>query len=295
MLSASAIRKAFLGSFGDGSSLLSGGRWNSWHKFPESRENRCRLHYWWSSLESGQTGSALSAAVFAYNKDDIALLVQAIRAGHQTGYASLIDSQVIELHVSKSDLSHHIRRTDGAQETCAGVQSAIEILNGAAVMDKNQVHLFKDAAAIDHVWENQQKHLECIQDPPGRNMYTITEYMTRNGVCLPRYSNSLKGFHSFLPNIIPGPHCAAVPFQVYLLAGIARWNSDWESASVKGQKGRKHIVYVSPLVHRLNQRCQELFGEVEETNYRPPVPAGDERIGLEYLFSQSSEPKHLRK
>ncbi len=162
-------------------------------------------------------------------------------------------------------------------------------------MDENQVHLFKDAAAIDHVWENQQKHLECIRDPPGRNMYTITKYVTRNGVRLPWYStvrgsNSLEGFHSFLPNMIPGPHCAAVPFQVYLLAGIARWNSDRESASVKGQKGRKHMVYVSPLVHRLNQRCQELFGEVEEANYRPPAPAGDERIGLEYLFAQSSEP-----
>ena len=89
--------------------------------------------------------------------------------------------------------------------------------------------------------------------------------------------------------MIPGPHCAAVPFQVYLLSGIVRWNSDRESASVKGQKGRKHMVYVSPLIDRLNQRCQDLFGEVEESNYRPPVPAGDERIGLEYLFSQSSE------
>ena len=49
-------------------------------------------------------------------------------------------------------------------------------------------------------------------------------------------------------------------------------------------------MYLSPLVHRLNQRCQELFGEVEEVNYRPPVPAGDERIGLEYLFAQSAEP-----
>lgn len=240
--------------------------------------------------------SALSAAVFSYNKDDMALLIQAIRAGHPTKYDSLSDGQIIEMHVSKNDLKHYVRRiTVGAQETFVCVQSAIDILKGAAGMDENQVHLFKDSAAIDRVWENQQKHLECIQDPPGRDMYTITKHVTRNGVRLPHYStvrgsNSLEGFHSFLPSMIPGPHCAAVPFQVYLLAGIARWNSDRESASVKGQKGRKHMVYVSPLIHRLNQRCQELFGEVEEVNYRPPVPAGDERIGLEYLFSQSSEP-----
>lgn len=240
--------------------------------------------------------STLSAAVFAYNKDDMALLLQATRAGHPTKYGSLTDGELMETHVTKYDLSHYVRRiTVGAQETFMRVQSAIDILKGAAGMDENQVHLFKDDAAIDHVWENQQKHLECIQDPPGQDMYTIKKYVTRNGVRLPHYitvreSNSLEGFHSFLPSMIPGPHCAGVPFQVYLLAGIARWNSDRESASVRGQKGSKHMVYLSPLVHRLNQRCQELFGEVEEVNYRPPVPAGDERIGLEYLFAQSAEP-----
>ena len=32
-----------------------------------------------------------------------------------------------------------------------------------------------------------------------------------------------------------------------------------------------------------------LFGEKEEVNFCPPVSAGDEMIGLEYLFSQTSE------
>ncbi|ROL45609.1 hypothetical protein DPX16_17725 [Anabarilius grahami] len=196
--------------------------------------------------------SALSAVVFAYNKDDIALLVQAIRAGHPTGYANLTDSQIIESHVSKYDLSHYVRRiTVGTQETFARVQSAIDIRKGAAGMDENQLHLFKDAAAIDHIWENQQKHIECIQDPPGRNMYTITKYVTRNGVRLPRYStvrrsNSLEGFHSFLPNMIPGPHCAAVPFQVYLLAGIARWNfRQGVSKCQRPEREKAHGVHIS--------------------------------------------------
>ncbi|CAF87773.1 unnamed protein product [Tetraodon nigroviridis] len=89
--------------------------------------------------------------------------------------------------------------------------------------------------------------------------------------------------------MIPGPHCAAVPFQVYLLAGIARWNADRESGSVMGQQGRKHLVYVSPLVQRLNERCQKLFGMPEEANFRAPAPPGVERIGLEYLFAQSTD------
>ncbi|XP_056879706.1 uncharacterized protein LOC130520133 isoform X1 [Takifugu flavidus] len=246
--------------------------------------------------------SALSAAVFSYNKDDVALLLQAVRAGLPDMADSLSDSQLIERHVTKRDLSHYVRRiTVGAQETFVRVQKVIDTLKGPAGMDDNQVHLFKGNDDIDHVWQNQQKHLECIQDPPGRNMYTIKKHVTRNGVSLPRYatdrgSNSLEGFHSFLPSMIPGPHCAAVPFQVYLLAGIARWNADRESASVRGQRGRQHLVYVSPLVHRLNERCQQLFGVVEDANYRAPVPPGGERIGLEYLFCQSTDtfnvPEH---
>uniref|UniRef100_H3CIZ2 Uncharacterized protein n=1 Tax=Tetraodon nigroviridis TaxID=99883 RepID=H3CIZ2_TETNG len=180
--------------------------------------------------------SALSAAVFSYNSEDMALLLQAVRAGHPQKYESLSDGQLIDTHVTKHDLSHYVRRiTVGPQETFVRVQSAIDILKGPAGMDENQIHLFKSADAVDQVWERQQKHLECIQDPPGRNMYTIKKYVTRNGVRLPHYttdrgSNSLEGFHSFLPNMIPGPHCAAVPFQVYLLAGIACHGSTREEA-----------------------------------------------------------------
>ena len=239
--------------------------------------------------------SALAGAVFAYNKDDMALLVKAIRAGFPTKLEALSDAQVIQYHASKYDLKHFVRRiTVGSQETFVRVQNAIEVLKGKAGLDENSIHLFKDEAAIDQVWAAQQKHLECIQDPPGMNMYTLTKHVQRNGVSLPYYttlrgSNSLEGFHAFLPSMIPGPRCAAVPFQVYLLSGIARWNADREYAAVKGQKGRKYRVYTSPLISRLNDRCQKLFGEVEEINFRPPVPIGDEMIGLEFLFSQSDE------
>ena len=239
--------------------------------------------------------SALSAAVFAYNKDDMALLIKAIRAGSTTKYNSLSDGEVIARYVSKDDLKHFVRRvTVGAHETYTRVQSAIDALKGPAGLDENGLSLFKDDAAIDEVWSGQQKHLECIQDPPGMNMYTITKHVTRNAVSIPFYStvrgsNSLEGFHRFLPNMIPGPRCAAVPFQVYLLSGIVRWNSDRESAAVKGKKGRRNLIYASPLISRLNKRCEELFGEVEEVNFRPPMPVGNEQIGLEFLFSQSSD------
>ncbi|XP_066289153.1 uncharacterized protein [Branchiostoma lanceolatum] len=239
--------------------------------------------------------SALSAAVFAYNKEDVGRLVAAIRAGDPTRFNGLTDEDLMASHVTKEQLKHYVRRvTVGAQETFARVEFTIETLKGTAGLDDNQIHLFKDVDAIDKVWGAQQKHIECIQDPPDMPMYTITKYATKNGHRLPYYttvrgSNSLEGFHKFLPDMIPGPHCAAIPFQVYLLSGIARWNANREAGSVLGLKGRRNTVYTNPLIHRLNERGKRFFGEEEEVNFRPPVPVGEEKIGLEYLFAQSSE------
>lgn len=52
-----------------------------------------------------------------------------------------------------------------------------------------------------------------------------------------------------------GPHCAARPYQVYLMSGIARWNSDRSLDAVFGGKGQNHRKYSAPLIHRLNTRC----------------------------------------
>lgn len=85
------------------------------------------------------------------------------------------------------------------------------------------------------------------------------------------------------------PHCAARPYQVYQISGIARWNSDRSSDAVYGGKGRRHRVYSAPLIDRLNTRCQQLFGETVEDNFRAPANVmSNELLGLEYLFSQST-------
>ncbi|PIK48555.1 hypothetical protein BSL78_14580 [Apostichopus japonicus] len=135
--------------------------------------------------------SALSAAVFAYHNGDMAVLVKAIRAGSRNGYENLPDGQIIAKYVSKDDLKHFVRRvTVGAQATFAQVQNTIDVLTGPAGLDENGISLFKDKDAIHQDWTTQQKHLECIQDPAGMNMYTVTKHVTRNGVSMPFYVNS---------------------------------------------------------------------------------------------------------
>lgn len=56
-----------------------------------------------------------------------------------------------------------------------------------------------------------------------------------------------------------------------------------------GGRGRHNRVYSAPLIDRLNSRCQQLFGETVEENFRAPADVqSDELLGLEYLFSQST-------
>ncbi|XP_049334369.1 uncharacterized protein LOC111194625 [Astyanax mexicanus] len=216
--------------------------------------------------------------------------------------STVSDEVVVRHHISREQLKHHVRRvTLGAQETFRLVHLAIEELKGPAGLDENGVSLFKTPEVIDEVWAAQQRHLECLQDPPDMSMYRVARTTTINNVDVPFYkclrgSNSMEGFHKSLPNMIPGPHCAARPYQVYLISGIARWNSDRTSDAVFGGKGRHHRMYSAPLIDRLNARCQQLFGEPVEENFRASADVHSaELLGLEYLFSQSSgEPFSLQ-
>ena len=51
-------------------------------------------------------------------------------------------------------------------ETFRLVDHAIEVLKGDAGLDENGIPLFKSNDATDEIWMCQQRHLECIQDPP---------------------------------------------------------------------------------------------------------------------------------
>ncbi|XP_056319082.1 uncharacterized protein si:ch211-243p7.3 [Danio aesculapii] len=269
--------------------------------------------------------SALAGAVLACNRADLELLIKAVRAQDLTAFDSVADEDMVRLYVSREQLKHHVRRvTLGAQETFQLIQRAIDELKGPAGMDQSGVSLFKSTEAIDGVWEAQQRHLECIQDPPEMSMYRVAGSANINGVDVPYYkclrgNNSLEGFYKTLPYMIPGsrsthnlnvvvwspkqspipllvtvkdsssPHCAAHPFHVHLISGIARWNSDRSPHAVFGVKKQMHRSYSAPLIERLNTRCRQLFGEhVEENVCVPAAVTSNERLGLEYLFSQST-------
>ena len=235
--------------------------------------------------------SALYEAVFSYNKDDLALLVKSIRAGLPIYLKLISDTEILKNHTKKAQLDAHVRHTTrGVNETYARVQEVIDKFKGSAGMEFN-THLFKDDNIIDEVWAKQCKHLECIQDPPGMNMYSVVKYVNCNGISLPKYK-SIRGncisdkFNLFLQKDIPGTVCTVDEFQVYLITGIAKWNIARKSESVLGQNEHIYPYYKIPLIDRMNRKHLRSYGEALYPTFRPPLPLGIELIGFEYLFDQ---------
>ena len=87
------------------------------------------------------------------------------------------------------------------------------------------------------IWTEQLKHVSCIKNPPGVELYTITGHLRKGGVMLAVYryacsSSSLESFHLHLTSFVPGSSAGAVNFQAYILDGINRWNTAHSEAAI---------------------------------------------------------------
>ena len=125
--------------------------------------------------------------------------------------------------------------TRGEEKTTQLIEELLLSLSTAT--DPLGVPLLKEEMST--VWEEQKRHVKCIQDPPNLQLYTITGHIQKGGVHLPllrraRGSTSLESFHLHLARFIPGTAANAVNFQAYLVDGIARWNTSRASGALQG-------------------------------------------------------------
>ena len=142
--------------------------------------------------------------------------------------------------VMKDELSRHCRRrTRGAELTLQFIEELLLRLSTAT--DSLGVPVISERMVT--IWEEEKKHIKCIQDPPGISLYTITGYIKKGGVELPvfrcaRGTTSLESFHLHLARyvcridvftklfvrFIPGSSAKDVHYQGFLLEGLSRWN-----------------------------------------------------------------------
>ncbi|RVE63559.1 hypothetical protein OJAV_G00137400 [Oryzias javanicus] len=141
--------------------------------------------------------------------------------------------------------------------------------------------MVETALLIQDVWSTQRRHLSCIQDWPGVQLYTETGRLTKGGVS--GGSMSLKSFH--LQRFIPGTSARPKYFQAFLMDGLVRGNED-RAAAAAPPPAEGHLPplhsYTVHLKRVLNQKSQSVLGHHLVKGFIKPAAYTGELIGAEW-------------
>ena len=150
--------------------------------------------------------SRLSSCIFQWDEEDLSKLRASKRAQLINDKIYPTDKLVDEA-ISKKEIARHCRRqTRGVKTTSKLIEQLLTTMKG--MTDSCGVPLL-DKDRIYAVWETQQRHIACIQDPPNIQLYTKISTISKAGVPLNVYrcargSTSLESFHLHLARFIPG-------------------------------------------------------------------------------------------
>ena len=153
--------------------------------------------------------SKLSGCIFEWDQDDIRCLKEAKKSELKKKHAGLAptDAQVLANISSKELAKHCRRRTRGVEETHNLIQGLLKSM--WELTDTSGLRLI-NPESMTCVWEVQQKHLPCIQDPPGVDLYTKLGSGSQKGDKVldvfrcGRGSSSVESFHRHQCTFIPG-------------------------------------------------------------------------------------------
>ncbi|XP_070188711.1 uncharacterized protein [Littorina saxatilis] len=184
-----------------------------------------------------------------------------------------------------------VRVTRGVVVTTRLISALLEAYAGPQGRDTLGVPLL-DSSRMEGIWEEQKKHVPCLQDSPGISLYSETGTMIKGGRLLVTYrcargSTSLESFHLHLNRFIPGDSAGAVNYQAYLLEGLARWNQDRAAAALPPTK--EPWCYTGLITKGVNQLTDKVLGRKIIPNFKSPLQYTGELIGVDYLLQQSDE------
>lgn len=160
----------------------------------------------------------LSACIFEWDREDVQCLKDAKRAewkGSHNGH-SPTDEQLMAT-ISPGELKKHCRRKVCAVEELRSMISGL-LQSVWDLTDTTGLRLVNSEIML-RIWDVQQKHLECLQDPSGIQLYTKVCTVQKGGKELPvqcgRRSSSLERFHrhqcAFIPGTFASPHTLSFP------------------------------------------------------------------------------------
>ncbi|XP_056456676.1 uncharacterized protein LOC130390633 [Gadus chalcogrammus] len=193
--------------------------------------------------------------------------------------------------ISSAEMKRHCRRrTRGVEEMRSSISGLLESV--WELTDTTGLRLVSHDS-MRHVWEVQQKHLECLQDPAGVALYTKVGTLQKGGKELDilrcgRGSSSLESFHRHQCAFIPGWRCNAVHMQMYMLEGISRWNMGRAKEAVDVEGASTLRSFDVRLMSHLNNLSQHVHGCALVPEFTLPGKPTGERIAVEYLLEQTN-------
>ena len=156
--------------------------------------------------------AGLSSSIFEWDAHDVAELKRAKRAEMEKEGLQNISPAMLGKKITRNEMALHCRRrTRGAAETTRLITELVKRLDSDKGRDTLGVPLL-DSDKIWAIWETQKKHVACIQDPEGVQLYTEKGTCWKGGVELKIYksgrgSTSLESYHLHLNRFIPGKTC----------------------------------------------------------------------------------------
>lgn len=163
----------------------------------------------------------LTKNIFVWDTEDLDRLVRAKRAEMAEKHMTCPPDDDIVKRIGRKEMARHCkRRTRGTEETTRLLGDLIASMDGEAGKDSLGVPLF-DSDKIWSIWDSQQKHVACLQDVPGVQLYVQTGESVKGGITLPIYrcargSTSLESFHLHLNRFIPGENISVINFVKYV-------------------------------------------------------------------------------
>ncbi|KAJ4925483.1 hypothetical protein JOQ06_018213 [Pogonophryne albipinna] len=229
--------------------------------------------------------SKMSSCIFEWDKDDISHLKEAKTSELKKLHAGQTPSEAQVLAIiSSSELAKHCRRrTRGIEESRALIQ---DLLNSMwELTDTSGLRLI-NPESMTRVWEVQQKHLPCIQDPPGVELYTKVGSGLQKGskvldtLRCGRGSSSVESFHRHQNTFISGWRSNAMHTQMYMLERSSRWNMNRAHAAVYVSGASQTRIYNVRLKTNLNVLSQRVLGCALLPEFIPPgKPTGKSHNG----------------
>lgn len=237
--------------------------------------------------------AGLSNCIFEWDEEDTKLLITAkLQELASTGVQSPSELAA-QKAIGREEMARHCRRkTRGSEKTEELIDSLLQSLSEAT--DTLGVPLFREE--MESVWREQRRHVKCLQDPPGVELYTVTGHLRKGGVTLPilrcaRGSTSLESFHLHIARFIPGTSASAVNFQAYLLEGIVRWNQARAEAAINDSSSKLDLrTFDLRLQGKVNHLSRLIHGKELLPLYRQPAVYTGELLGVEYLYHQTGTP-----